>query len=50
MVMEMVLILTVVLMATLEGGWRSNLEVILAVFPPLQSSPVAADRLLFWCF
>jgi hypothetical protein len=34
MEMEMVLILTVVLMGTPEGGWRSLLEVIPAVFPP----------------
>ena len=34
MVMEMVLVLTVVLMETPEGGWRSLPEVIPAAFPP----------------
>jgi hypothetical protein len=34
MVMEMVLVLTVVLTKTPEGGWRSLPEVIPAVFPP----------------
>jgi hypothetical protein len=38
MVMEMLLILTMVLMETLEEGWSSLLEVILAAFPPLISS------------
>ena len=42
MVMEMVLVLTVVLMETPEGGWRSLPEVIPAAFPPLRSSPAAA--------
>ena len=34
MVMEMVLVLTVVLMETPEGGWKSLPEVIPAAFPP----------------
>ena len=34
MVMEMVLVLTVVLMETPEGGWRRTPEVIPAAFPP----------------
>jgi hypothetical protein len=34
MVMEMVLVLTLVLMETPEGGWRSLPEVIPAAFPP----------------
>jgi hypothetical protein len=48
MEMEMVLILMMVLMETLEGGWRSLPEVILAAFPPsnlLWRQPVA----LFQC-
>jgi hypothetical protein len=41
MEMEMVLILTVVLMETLEGGWRSLSEVIPVVFPP--PPPIFSD-------
>ena len=42
MVMETVLVLTVVLMETPEGGWRSLPEVIPVAFPPsdiLQRQP-----------
>ena len=47
MVMDMVLVLTVVLMETPEGGWRSLPEVIRRRFPP----PIfSGDSLLTLCF
>jgi hypothetical protein len=50
MEMEMVLILTVVLMETLEAGWRSLPEVIPAAFPPSSLLGWQPAHSLFWCF
>ena len=52
MVMEMVLVLTVVLMETPEGGWRRPPEMIPAAFPPsdlLQRQP-SVSLFLVLCF
>ena len=52
MVMEMVLVLAVMLMETLEGGWRRPPEVIPAAFPPsdhLRRQP-SVSLFLVLCF
>jgi hypothetical protein len=48
--MEMVLILMVVLMETLEGGWRSLSEVIPMEFPTSNLLRRQSTNSLFWCF
>jgi hypothetical protein len=50
MVMEMVLVLTLVLMETPEGGWRSLPEVIPAAFPPSDLLRRQPSVFCFVCF